>query len=100
MPCPRCWGMSMSDADFSNTPDGRRKFDELYEQEEARRSRIMELWKREPNDLSMAELIEIVRLKHTAEEIPPCRVCGGPLSVTSMGGNAATKWACSGQEDD
>lgn len=86
--------------DYSDTPDGRQKFDELYEQEEARRSRIRELWNRELQDLSISELIEILRLKHTAEEIPPCRICGGPLSITSIGGTAATKWACSGQEDD
>lgn len=33
--------------------------------------------------------------RYTPDEIPPCRVCGAPLTIGAMGGGAATKWACS-----
>ena len=47
-----------------------------------------------------AELLAWVRHCHTGDAVPPCRVCGGPLSVASMGGGRATKWACDMWEDD
>ena len=28
-------------------------------------------------------------------EVPPCRLCGAPLTIGSIGGGKATKWACS-----
>ena len=67
---------------------------------EEQRQRLHEFFGRELGDLSPAELVELVRLKHGGEEIPVCRVCGGPLNVTRAGGGAATIWACSGLEDD
>lgn len=36
----------------------------------------------------------------TPEPVPPCRVCGGALSIGSIGGGAATEWGCSTSEDD
>ena len=51
-------------------------------------------------DWTNAELIAWLREQYKAEPIPPCRVCGGPLRVASMGGGNATKWACSMWEDD
>ena len=47
----------------------------------------------------MAEITEAdlkaLRERYTTEEPPPCRVCGGVLSIQSMGGGQATEWACS-----
>jgi hypothetical protein len=47
-----------------------------------------------------AELLSWLREKYKAEQIPPCRVCGGPLRVASMGGGNATRWVCSVWEYD
>ena len=47
-----------------------------------------------------AELLAWLREQYKAEPIPPCRVCGGRLSVASMGGGNATRWACGMWEDD
>lgn len=38
--------------------------------------------------------LDEIRERYTADEVPPCRVCGGPLDVASMGGGNATEWAC------
>lgn len=32
---------------------------------------------------------------YTAQAIPPCQICGAELAVASMGGGAATVYACS-----
>jgi hypothetical protein len=50
--------------------------------------------------LTTEELIRCVRAYATADEVPPCRVCGGKLSIAACGGGGPTHWACSGQEDD
>lgn len=46
-----------------------------------------------------ADLDAIVR-RYTPEKIPPCRVCGGALSIAHCGGGIPTVWACSGLEPD
>lgn len=39
-------------------------------------------------------LLARLRQRYTADSIPPCRVCGGELSLASMGGGHATVYAC------
>lgn len=41
----------------------------------------------------------VLRHNYTPETIPPCRVCGEPLSIASLGGGP-TVYACDGMEDD
>jgi len=36
-----------------------------------------------------------LRARYTPTPVPPCRVCGGPLSIARMGGGEATEYACS-----
>ena len=55
---------------------------------------------KEPADYSDAELIATLTERYTATPVPPCRVCGGPLSIARAGGGEATVWACHGLEDD
>ena len=62
------------------------------------RDRHRELLYREPADLTLDELIELLRIRHTADEPPPCPVCGGALSLSSTQG--ITRWSCSIWEDD
>jgi hypothetical protein len=35
-----------------------------------------------------------LRARYTAEPVPPCRVCGRPLTPEKMGGGSPTEWAC------
>lgn len=58
------------------------------------------LWETPIEQWNAADLIEELRERYTPEQVPPCRVCGGELSVQSIGGGNATVWACSGMEDD
>lgn len=44
------------------------------------------------------ELMDRLRQRYEHEETPPCRVCGEALSVQSMGGGNATKFAHSKPE--
>lgn len=44
--------------------------------------------------------IDDLRKRYAPSVIPPCRVCGGELSISSCGGGNATTYACSMQEDD
>ena len=50
--------------------------------------------------LSNTDLMDVVEFCFRAEPIPPCRVCGGPLTIGSMGGGHATKWGCDGRIED
>jgi len=60
--------------------------------------RERELANREPHELTTDELLELVRMQHTADEIPACRICGETLWIVRSGGGRV--WACSGLEDD
>lgn len=40
------------------------------------------------------EELAVLRERYTPEPVPPCRVCGGRLTIGSMGGGNATKWGC------
>lgn len=44
--------------------------------------------------------LEAIKARYTPEPIPPCRVCGGELSIQRMGGGEPTVWGCDGHEDD
>lgn len=48
----------------------------------------------------LAELCERLRERYTADEVPPCRVCGRPLSIQRAGGGERTIWGCDGWESD
>jgi hypothetical protein len=55
---------------------------------------------RPPDQLTDDELVARVKHRNKATEIPPCRICGGPLEVQAAGGGHPTVYACSTQEDD
>lgn len=55
---------------------------------------------KEPHEQTDGELAAELEASYTADPVPPCRVCGGKLSVASMGGGRATEWACDGMEPD
>jgi len=46
-------------------------------------------------DLSDAALLAKLRERYAPTVIPPCRVCGGELSLESFGGGMPTIWRCS-----
>lgn len=62
--------------------------------------RRYDLLRREPQGLTLNELVELVRSLHTGDPVPPCPVCAGALSIARAGGGEPTVWACSGQEAD
>ena len=55
---------------------------------------------RPAEELNNDELIARLTEKYKPSEIPPCRFCGGKLSIGSIGGGKPTVWACSTMEDD
>ena len=55
---------------------------------------------REAKELNNEELIARLTQRYEPTKIPPCRVCGGPLSMQAVGGGNPTEWACSGREYD
>jgi hypothetical protein len=46
------------------------------------------------------ELVQRLRERYTPQLVPPCRVCGGELSIARAGGGEATVWACATMEED
>lgn len=65
----------------------------------AKRDRERLRWEREACDWTDAEIAEHVADRYVPPVVPPCRVCGEPLSITSAG-SGPTWWACSGMEAD
>ena len=55
---------------------------------------------KEPKDCSDSELITLLTKNYEPSKIPPCRVCGEPLTPQRMGGGEPTVWGCGGLEDD
>lgn len=53
-----------------------------------------------PDELSNAELLEVLTERYEATVVPPCRVCALPLTIARMGGGEPTVWACDMWEDD
>ena len=45
-------------------------------------------------------LSEDLTRRYGPVEVPTCRVCGGELSVQSVGTGGPTVWGCSGTDDD
>jgi len=41
-----------------------------------------------------AELVEALRERYTPQPVPPCRVCGKPLHLSSAGGGSAPTYSC------
>ncbi len=58
------------------------------------------LYERETPEWTDAELLAELRGAYAPDPIPPCRVCGRPLSIASVGGGQATVYACSIMEAD
>ena len=53
--------------------------------------------------MSDDEIVSVARRlvgRYTAEVVPPCRICGGQLSIQAIGGGGPTIYACSGQYED
>ncbi len=57
------------------------------------------LYGKEVTDWTLDELVLILTERYAPTVIPPCRVCGGELSIASSGGGP-TVWACNTMEDD
>ena len=53
-----------------------------------------------PHELADADLVAVLEHVYRDEPVPPCRVCGGPLSIQKVGGGYAVEWGCSPYEDD
>lgn len=45
------------------------------------------------------EQIGALRERYTPTPVPPCRVCGSPLTLASMGGGKAPEYSCSSASD-
>lgn len=45
-------------------------------------------------DASWDDVFGVLRETYTADEVPPCRVCGAELTIVSMGGGRATEYSC------
>lgn len=63
-------------------------------------SRMRALWKKPEAEWSDEDLLWVLTSRFTAEPIPPCRVCGGPLSFASAGGGDATRYTCRAAGND
>lgn len=46
------------------------------------------------------EIVTALVKRYRESVIPPCRVCGGKLSLQSVGGGRPTVWGCGMYEDD
>jgi hypothetical protein len=46
------------------------------------------------------DLVFVLTARYEPSIIPPCRVCGGELSIQAAGGGKPTEWCCDGTEDD
>jgi hypothetical protein len=47
------------------------------------------------NRMSDAALLGLLRLRYQPRVIPPCRICGGELSLQEFGSGIPSVWACS-----
>ncbi len=48
----------------------------------------------------LADIVATLRARYSPTKVPACRVCGGELSIQSVGGGEPTVWACSDLEAD
>jgi hypothetical protein len=72
----------------------------MAEDVKARRARGQRMYESEPEAWTDDDLVAELTLRYAPSEIPPCRVCGGKLSIRCVGGGEPTEWACSPVEDD
>lgn len=78
----------MTDMTVTETPAARRKrYEAMYE------AAPVTAW---PD----AALLEVLVDRYAPTVVPPCRVCGDALTITSIGGGRATEWACGHLEPD
>lgn len=76
--------------------EGNEKLD-AYEMEQ----RVFEdMMMKSIGDLALHELVDLVEYLNRPTPIPPCRVCGGELHATSMGGDEPTVYHCSTEAAD
>ena len=52
------------------------------------------LYERETSEWTDAELIAVLNDRYEPSKIPPCRVCGGELSIGAIGGGEPTRYGC------
>ncbi len=64
------------------------------------RAKKLALYAREVATWTDEELVDELTNAHAPTVIPPCCVCGGKLSVGSIGGGRPTIYACAAVEDD
>ena len=58
-----------------------------------------EYWNTLPKTMPDDLLLEAIESSYYPAEIPSCHICGGKLSIASIGGGP-TIWACTPTEDD
>lgn len=59
-----------------------------------------EFLEREVTEWTDAELLAELTRSYSPPEVPPCRICGAPLTVQRSGGGQPTVWGCDGRGDD
>lgn len=69
------------------------------EQRAERRKKRRELFERDEVDWTDAELLSELEGRYKPTEVPPCRVCGGKLSIQAIG-SGPTVWGCSGLDEN
>jgi len=57
------------------------------------RKRRRELYEKEIGDWTDDEVIEVLTERYAPTDVPPCRVCGGELSIQAVGGGQPTQYA-------
>jgi hypothetical protein len=70
------------------------------ERERAERERENNLYEKRYNEWDDGDLSWVLHRRYTPTPVPPCCVCGGKLSMQSIGGGRPTGYACVGRDDD
>jgi len=55
---------------------------------------LRKLYERETSEWTDAELIAVLNSRYEPTKVPPCRVCGGELSIGAIGGGSPTRYGC------
>jgi hypothetical protein len=56
---------------------------------------VKEHWNKPESEWTDDELLSGLRERYEPTEVPPCSVCGGPLTLASCGGGRPNIWGCS-----
>jgi hypothetical protein len=59
-----------------------------------------DLYERAVDAWTDAELVAELTKAYAPSVIPPCRICGGALSLGASGGGLPSYWSCSPEEED